>query len=78
MTGGANKNVMKKILFMVGILVFFSASLLWVSSSSASYFRMTLNEFIVLLAIGFLMMVPELIYQVRQFFSSGTSNQIPF
>lgn len=69
---------MKKILFLLGILVFFFTSLLWVSSSSSSFFRMSLNEFIVLLAIGFLMMVPELVYQIRQFFNSGTSDQIPF
>jgi hypothetical protein len=62
----------------MGLAIVFFASLLWIASSPTSLFRLSLGEFLTLLGLGVFMLLPQLIFQARQFFDSGSSSEAPF
>jgi hypothetical protein len=68
---------MKKAFFILGLITLFLTSLLWISSSSKGVYTMTAGEFIALLGLSIVMMVPEIIHQARRFFDAGSEN-VPF
>lgn len=68
---------MKKAFFILGLITLFLTSLLWISSSSKGVYTMTAGEFIALLCLSIVMMVPEIIHQARRFFDAGSEN-VPF
>lgn len=69
---------MRKVLFLIGLLLIFFASLLWIASTPGSVYFLTLGEFLTLFALGLLLMAPQIIAQAKQFFTSGSSDQVPF
>ena len=70
---------MKKLFCLIGIVVIFLGSLGWATSSAINHVaQMTTIEFCVILLIGILFMLPELIFQFREFISSGAPDDAPF
>ncbi|HYD59185.1 MAG TPA: hypothetical protein VEC35_02455 [Noviherbaspirillum sp.] len=70
---------MKKLFCLIGIVVIFLDSLIWATSSATNRIgHMTAIEFGVILLIGILLMLPELIFQFREFISSGAPDDAPF
>jgi hypothetical protein len=67
---------MKRAFFILGILLLFFSSLMWVSSADG-LFHMTGGEFATLFALSLIMMAPEIVYQARRFLTSG-SEDAPF
>jgi hypothetical protein len=61
----------------MGLVLVFFASFLWIASSPNGIFSLSLGEFMTLLAIGVLMLTPQVVFQAKQFFTSGASDQ-PF
>jgi hypothetical protein len=70
------RGAMKKAFFILGILLLFFSSFVWVSSAGG-LFRMTGGEFATLFFLSVVMMAPEILYQARRFFHSG-SEDVPF
>lgn len=69
---------MKKTLFLCGLLIIVFALFLRLSSSPSDFYNMTFGEFATLVLIGCLMILPKLISYVRQFFTSGRSEERRF
>lgn len=69
---------MKKTFCVFGLTLIFLDSLVWVAFSSDDFYRISFSEFAAIFIIGFLLMLPELIYQLREFVTSGTSDDVPF
>jgi hypothetical protein len=68
---------MKSIFFLFGLIILFISSFAWVSSSGNSLFQMTGGEFFTLLTISVVMMIPEVVSQLKKFFGSGRDD-VPF
>jgi hypothetical protein len=68
---------MKSFFFLFGLIILFFSSLAWASSSGNSLFEMTGGEFLTLLTISVVMMIPEVVGQLKKFFGSG-DDDVPF
>lgn len=69
---------MKKVACLFGIAIIFFDSLGWVASSPADFYRLSSAEFAMIFLVGVLLMLPELVFQFREFFSSGAGDDAPF
>jgi len=69
---------MRNILCVTGLVMIFFASFLWIASSPNGPFSLSVGEFLTLLGLGAFMLLPQIIFQARQFFSSGSSDESPF
>lgn len=67
---------MRNVLCLMGLAIIFFASLLWIASSPTGLFSLSLGEFLTLLGLGVLMLLPQIIFQARQFLASGS--EAPF
>jgi hypothetical protein len=69
---------LKKALFLFGLSIVFFASLLWISSTPTSLYRMSFGEFISLITMGGLLTLPQIIVLGQAFLTSGSPGDDPF
>jgi hypothetical protein len=68
---------LRKKLFQFGVALILCASLLRAIASPASAYGMTFNEFIAVVVLGILMMLPGIAFLTFQFFTSGPRENEP-
>ncbi|HVK95911.1 MAG TPA: hypothetical protein VM571_14430 [Noviherbaspirillum sp.] len=61
---------MNRVLCQIGVLVMIYSLLAWIDFSSDDAFGVTEGELASAFALGFMLMLPELAYQLQQLFSS--------